>query len=87
MDVSSLRAHVRDLWAELKETRKELERAKMKLELRMGLQDCLYCEIEMKPKHWENCPDFIRKKQEEKSFVSLPEEAFQTHLLPHQNHH
>ena len=85
MDVPTLKAHIKDLWADLKETRKELDRAKMKLELRMGLQDCLYCEIEMKPKHWANCPDFINLRSEQ-AFASL-ELELQQNLHQHQNPH
>jgi len=78
MDVYALKAQLRDVCVELKETRKELERVRMKLEIRMGLQDCLYCEIEMKPKHWEECPDYIKPQQVEKPFAFLEvEEQFQ----------
>ena len=74
MDPPAMRAQIKDLSLELKEARKELERVRMKLELRMGLQDCLYCEIEMKPKHWPQCPEslaLVEKKKKKENVVDF----------------
>lgn len=85
MDVPSLKAQVRELVIELKETKKELEKLKRKYDERIGLQDCLYCEIEMKPRHWKECEEYIDPATRELKVVENPyaflkeEEELQIH--------
>ena len=46
---------IKDLRAQVRESKKLEKRLRRKIEERLGLQDCAYCEIEMFPNHHLDC--------------------------------